>query len=64
MNAKKESFISQFTGKSGKLSVVKNKTPGDSEILAITSATVTSKALTNAVNDALTLYTRVSGQEG
>ena len=64
MNAKKEAFISQFTGKSGKLSVVKNKTPGDGEILAITSATITSKALTNAVNDALTLYTRVSGQEG
>lgn len=64
MNAKKESFISQFTGKSGKLSVVKNKTPGDGEILAIASATITSKALTNAVNDALTLYTRVSGQEG
>lgn len=64
MNAKKDSFISQFIGKSGKLSVVKNQTPGDSEILAITSATVTSKAVTTAVNNALELYSRVSGQEG
>ncbi len=63
MNAKKDSFISQFLGKSGKLSVVKNKTPANGEILAITSATVTSKAVTNAVNDALSLYSRVSGQE-
>lgn len=64
MNAKKESFISQYIGKSGNLSVVKNQTPGDGEILAITSATITSKAVTNAVNDALSLFTRVSGQEG
>lgn len=64
MNAKKESFISQYIGKSGNLSVVKNQTPGDSEILAITSATVTSKAVTSAVNDALTLFARVTEQEG
>lgn len=64
MNAKKDSFISQYIDKSGSLSVVKNKTPGNSEILAITSATVTSKAVTNAVNNALSLYSRVTGQEG
>lgn len=63
MNAKKESFLSQYIGKSGTLSAVKNKTPGDNEILAITSATVTSKAVTSAVNEALKLYSTVSGQE-
>jgi Na+-translocating ferredoxin:NAD+ oxidoreductase subunit G len=64
MNAKKDSFINQYIGKSGELTVVKNTTPGDSEILAITSATITSKAVTSAVNDALSLYKTVTGQEG
>lgn len=59
MNAKKPDFINQFLDKSGELTVVKNKEPDSGEILAMTSATVTSKAVTSAVNDALKLYEQV-----
>ncbi len=59
MNAKKNSFLSQFTGFSGSFTVVKNKEPADNEILAITSATITSSAVTKAVNEALSLYNSV-----
>ena len=52
MNAKKDAFRDQFKGKSGRLAV--NKDGG--EIVALTSATVTSRAVTNAVNQALALY--------
>lgn len=59
MNAKKSSFLSQFSGDTGSFSVIKNAEPKDNEILAITSATITSKAVTNAVNEALSLYNSV-----
>ena len=52
MNAKKESFYGQFSGLSGELAV--NKDGG--EIVAITSATITSRAVTKAVNAATALY--------
>ena len=55
MNAKKDDFKGQFTGRSGTLAV--NKDGG--EIVAITSATITSRAVTNAVNKALTLFEEV-----
>lgn len=55
MNAKKDDFRNQFTGKSGTLAV--NKDGG--EIVALTSATITSRAVTNAVNKALSLYEEV-----
>lgn len=47
-----DDFKGQFSGKSGELKVVKNSS-ADNEIDAITSATVTSKAVTKGVNDAL-----------
>ena len=56
MNAKKDSFRNQYVGKSGELAV--NKDGG--EIVAITSATVTSRAVTKAVNAALALYDSVA----
>ena len=56
MNAKKDSFRQQYVGKSGELAV--NKDGG--EIVAITSATVTSRAVTKAVNQALALYDSVA----
>ena len=56
MNAKKDAFKDQFKGKSGELAV--NKDGG--EIVAITSATVTSRAVTKAVNEALSLYESVA----
>lgn len=52
-NVKKDSFLDQFAGKSGELTVVKNAASSDSEIQAVTSATITSKAVTKAVNAAV-----------
>ena len=52
--AQDESFLSQFLGKAGSLTVVKSQGSGD-EILAITGATISSRAVTNAVNLALEL---------
>ncbi len=51
--AAQEDFYGQFTGKSGALTVNKNGATNDSEISAITAATVTSNAVTNAVNQVL-----------
>ena len=49
MNAKNESFINQYIGKSGTIGVSKNGA-SDTEIQALTGATITSKAVTSAVN--------------
>lgn len=61
MNAKKDSFKNQFVGKSGSLTVTKSGSPSDTEIEALTSATITSKAVTSAVNAALELYSEIGG---
>jgi Na+-translocating ferredoxin:NAD+ oxidoreductase subunit G len=61
MNAKDDSFINLFTGKSGVISVVKTKA-GENEIQAMTGATITSSAVTSAVNKALKLYDAATGQ--
>ena len=53
-NAESESWLSQFTGQSGELTVVKNA-PAEGQIQAVTSATRTSKAVTDAVNQALAI---------
>ena len=50
-----DSFLSQFTGKGGELTVNKNGAQNDSEISAITAATITSRAVTSAVNEAVAL---------
>lgn len=55
-NVKKDNFLSQFAGKSGELTVVKNAAASDSEIQAVTSATISSKAVTKAVNAALAYF--------
>lgn len=54
-NAGKPAFSDQFAGKSSKLSVVKTN-PGQSEVQAITAATITSKAVVKGVNDALEFF--------
>lgn len=59
-NASKDSFREQFVGKTGKVSVVKNA-PGENEIQALTSATITSTAVVNAVNDAVDQFNEVTG---
>lgn len=58
-NGSKPKFLQQFVGKSGTISVVKNN-PGPNDIQALTSATITSTALTNDVNDALKLYAKIA----
>ncbi len=60
MNAQKESFRSQYIGKSGEIGVAKNS-PKENEIQALTGATITSSAFTDAVNIALELYSVVTG---
>lgn len=62
MNAKNESFLNQYIEKTGKLSVIKNGTPKENEIQALTGATITSKAVTDAVNIAQSLYNQVGGE--
>ena len=63
-NASKPEFIDQFNGKSGRLSVVKNKAADgeNGEIAAISGATVTSRAVTSCVNAALELVGSKSEQ--
>lgn len=56
-NAAKPEFLMQFKDKSGTLLVVKNKTnPEPNEINAVTSATFSSKGVTNAANIAIKAY--------
>lgn len=60
MNAKKDWFKEQYKGMKGKIGVSKNgKT--DTDIQALTSATITSKAVTSAVNVALEQYAQIGG---
>ena len=59
-NASKDNFREQFVGKNGKVSVVKNA-PGENEIQALTSATITSTAVVNAVNDAVDQFNEITG---
>lgn len=55
-------FYEQFTGKtSAPLTVIKSGTPGDSDIQAITSATITSTAVTNGANVAYDWYVNNGG---
>lgn len=52
LGANAETVLSpQFPGKKGELTVVKTGSPGETEINAITGATITSRAVTNAVNE-------------
>ncbi len=60
-NAAKESFYSQFSGKTKEIKVVKESPDEDNnEIKAITGATITSKAVTNAVNEATEAFFLIS----
>ena len=57
-NADKDDFKNQFTGKSENIGVVKN-TPSENDIVAISGATITSKAVTNGVNKAIEIAKEV-----
>ncbi len=52
MRATEEEFYGQFTGKKTVLTVTKSGAPSDTEINAISGATITSNAVTSAVNAA------------
>lgn len=54
-NATKPDFYEQFSGKTGSITVVKNGATGN-EINAVTGATITSRAVTNAVNEAFEIF--------
>ena len=58
MRADEDSFKDQFPGKSGSVALVKGAA-GENEISAITGATVTSTAVTNALNAGLNFYETV-----
>lgn len=64
MNAQREEFRAQFVGRTGALTVTKSGAANENEIDALTSATITSKAVTNCVNEALALYAQIAGEEG
>lgn len=55
MKAQNASFLDQFKGKVKDIAVNKNSASGN-EIQALTGATITSKAVTAAVNEALSYY--------
>lgn len=63
-NVTKEGFYSQFAGKSAGISVLKNGAVSENnEVDAVTGATISSRAVTNAVNSALESYNLIAGGE-
>ena len=62
-NAGKQTWQDQFKGESGDLVVEKNIDPKaiDGKINALTSATITSKAVTSSVNVALDMFDEIGG---
>lgn len=63
-NAKNASFSDQYKDKSGKLEVVKGAATNANEIQAITSATITSKAVTDSVNAVTDYYENTLSKGG
>lgn len=66
-NAGKAKWQAQFVGESGKLEVVKGdegaqSDTSDGKINAITSATITSKAVTSSVNAAIEEFEEIGGE--
>lgn len=60
MNAKKDDYKNQYVGQNGSFTVVKSSA-GDNEVQALTGATITSQAVTDAVNNAVELFKTVTG---
>ncbi len=64
MKTKDTSFLDRFSGKIGTVEAVKGEVKEDSQIAAISGATVSSKAVTQAVNSALsTASARIAEKE-
>ena len=63
MKAKEASFRGQYTGKTTELfTVTKNEPAAEGEIQALSGATITSRAMTNAVTAALTTARSIMGE--
>lgn len=60
---KAPSFLSQFASKSGKITAVKSVPKDDSQIAAISGATVSSNAVTQCVNHALSAVSQISAEK-
>ncbi len=60
MNAENPEFLEQFLGKSGTIGVQKNGS-SDTEIQALTGATITSEAMADGVNQALFVCEQLGG---
>lgn len=58
-NCTKESFQAQFVQPATTIEVVKNQEAGEGQIEALTGATITSRAVTSAVNEAVDMYNNV-----
>jgi electron transport complex protein RnfG len=65
LNAQKESFRAQYKQQvpENGFTVVKGGGAGKGQVNALTGATITSKAVTKAVNEAVTEYQKVKGGE-
>ncbi len=55
-NATEEEFRAQYIGKTGTLKVTKSESANEDEIVAMTSATITTDAVTVGVNEALSFF--------
>ena len=62
--ASEAKFIEQYQGQSASIAVIKNATPTNGQIEAISGATITSKAVTKAVNTALEAAAFVKNTKG
>ena len=62
-NAGKKSFWEQFKGKSSEIGV-SHSDPDENEVQAITGATITTTAVKNAVNKALSIYSNIEKEAG
>lgn len=62
MNVKDEAYLSQYIGKSSKLEVSKNAV-SDNQIDTVSGATITSEAVTDAINAVLEFYNSYIGVE-
>ena len=60
MNAENPEFLEQFLGKSGTIGVQKNGS-SDTEIQALTGATITSEAMADGINQALLVCEQLGG---
>ena len=62
-NVTKNSFYSQFSGKTKDFELVKNSATGDNQVIAVTGATISSTAVKTAVKNAFELFELVPQEQ-